>query len=78
MQRYRRDEVRLAEKRISGNQQHGDNQRDQVVTIAMFQGKHEVARDIVIDHRGARPCEGRRLRDASTAKHLGAGVVVKR
>ena len=50
----------------------------EVEPVAIFQGMHQRARDVVVAHRGAGPVIGRRIGDRLHRQHAGAGIVGER
>ena len=62
MQRHRQQRVGVGQQLAAGARHPAAHHRRQIEPVAIFEGQHQRARDVVIAHRGARAVIGRRSR----------------
>ena len=74
MQRHRHDGVGLGEELAAGIRHPAAHGGREVEPVAVFEGVHELARDVVVAHRRAGAPVGRRIGDRLHRQHAGAGI----
>ena len=78
MQRHRQQRVGVGEQFAAGARHPAPHHRRQIEPVAVFEGQHQRAGDVVIAHRGARAVIGRRIGDRLHRQQAGAGIVGER
>ncbi len=75
MQRHRDERIGLGQEFASGARGPAAERRRQIEAVAVFERMHQRAGDIVITHRGAGSCVGRRIGDRLHREEARAGIV---
>ncbi len=78
VQRHRHERVGVRQQFAPGARHPAAHGGREVEPVAVFEGMHERARDVVVAHGGARAVIGRRIGDRLHRQHAGAGIVGER
>ena len=78
VQRHRHQRVGLAQERAPGVRHPAAHGGREVEPVAVFEGMHQRARDLVVAHRGAGAVIGRRIGDRLHRQDAGSGIVGER